>query len=183
MSEKRLKAVTAAAMLTALSVVFERVLTITPPSNLLDFRITFGDVPIILAGLFISPVMGGLSGLVSDVIGCFISGYPPFPLLMPAPIVTGFLPGFVLGIAEKKLFSPNTRFFGAKKTALIAFSVATAHVLSSFLITTYGLSVMRGVGFLPMLITRLPSGFAGLLINTVSVCILYKPLSKIIKKL
>ena len=91
-----LRHLTATAMLTALSIIFERLLPITPPTNVADIRITFGNVPIILAGLLISPVMGLFCGVVSDLAGCFISGYPPFPLLMLAPAVTGFLPGFIV---------------------------------------------------------------------------------------
>lgn len=182
MFKKRLKAVTATAMLTALSVVFERVLTVTPPSNMLDFRITFADIPIILAGIFVSPVMGGVSGVVSDIVGCFVSGYPPFPILTVSPLIMGFLPGFIIAFAERKI-----PFFGKKTTCmkniLVALSVIVSNIISSFVVTTYGLSVMRGVEFLPMLITRIPSCCVGIVINTVFVCLLYTPLKGIIKKL
>lgn len=174
-----LRKLTATAMLTALSIILERIITITPPSNTLDIRITFGNVPIILAGLLVSPVMGALCGLISDLIGCIISGYPPFPILMLAPIFTGFLPGFIVNTAgiEKK---NNCNFI--LKCAVLLIAVTLSHLLSSFVITTYGLSIMRGITFAPMFFTRIPAMLIGLFIDAVSVCILYAPLKEAIKK-
>ena len=174
-----LRHLTATAMLTALSIIFERLLPITPPSNTMDIRISFGNVPIILAGLLVSPFMGLLCGIVSDLVGCFISGYPPYPLLMLAPAVTGFLPGFIamtLGakrISEKKF---------VLRCAVLIFAVTVSHILSSFLITTYGLCRMRGIAFTPMFLTRVPTMLIGLFIDAFSVCMLYTPLKEALKK-
>ncbi len=164
MSKNRIsvKALTAGAMMAALSIVFERVLAVMPASNMMDIRITLSNVPIILCGTLISPLMGALCGVVSDVVGCFISGYAPFPLLTLAPLVMGVLPGLLLG--KKKVF-------GFWK---IVFAIILTHALSSALITTYGLSVMRGVPFVPLLITRLPSMGINLVLDEVLVCLILK---------
>lgn len=175
-----LRQLTAAAMLTALSIILERFITITPPSNALDIRITFANVPIILAGLLVSPVMGGICGIISDIIGCFISGYPPFPILTLAPFVTGFLPGFIV-LTLQRFRIRKCKF--ASNLSILLFAVCLSHLLSSFFITTYGLSIMRGVDFAPLFITRLPSMLIGLFIDTVSVCVLYAPLKHAIKNL
>lgn len=180
MSKKRLYQITSCAMLTALSIIFERIITITPPSNTMDIRITFANVPIILAGLFVSPLMGGVCGVVSDLIGCIISGYAPFPILTAAPFVTGLVPSLVFkasGLEKRQ----NTGFL--TNSAVLAFAVLVSHILSSALITTYGLSVMRGVDFVPMFVTRIPSMVIGVAIDAVLICVLYTPLRKALKKL
>lgn len=178
MSKSHLRQITFAAMLTAISIVLERFITITPPSNMLDFRITLSNVPLIVASIFISPLAGGLGGIVSDIIGCFISGYAPFPLLTVAPFITGFLPGVITRYTA--INSTKASFF--KKAVIIVLSVFVTHLLSSVLVTTYGLSVMRGMGFVPMLITRLPSMAAGFVIDAVLVTVLYQPLHTVITK-
>lgn len=163
----RLYALTAGAMMAALSIVLERFLPITPPSNMMDIRISFSNIPLILASILVSPVIGAIAGVVSDIVGCFISGYAPFPLLTLAPLVMGFLPGVFL---NKRSAYPFWK---------VLFAVTVSHIFASILITTYGLSVMRGVPFIPMLITRLPSCGIGFVIDVVLVYILLRtPISK-----
>ena len=165
----KLKAVTAGAMMAALSIILERIIAIMPASNMMDVRISLSNVPLILAGILVSPVVGGIAGIVSDIAGCFISGYAPFPILTIAPFVMGFFPGYLLKLTK------NNRYTLIKIIAVITIS----HIFASLLITTYGLSVMRGVPFIPMLITRLPSCGINLVIDTVLVYLLLRtPLSK-----
>ncbi len=180
MSKKRIYQITASAMLTALSIIFERIITITPPSNTMDIRITFANVPIILAGLLVSPVMGGVCGVVSDLLGCLISGYAPFPILTLAPLVTGLVPGLIY---KGSCIKNRPKSGALAKSAVLLAAVIVSHMLSSVIITTYGLSIMRGVGFVPMLITRVPSMLIGVAIDAVLICILYTPLQKALKKL
>jgi ECF transporter S component (folate family) len=162
-----LKALTAGAMMAALSIILERVLALMPASNMMDIRISLSNVPIILASILVSPVIGAIAGVVSDIVGCFISGYAPFPLLTAAPLVMGFLPGVFL---NKKGVYP---FFK------VLLAVTVSHVFASVIITTYGLSVMRGVAFVPMLVTRLASCGINLAIDVILVYLLLKtPLSK-----
>lgn len=163
----RLKAVTVGAMMAALSIILERVLPITPPSNVIDIRITLSNVPIILTSVLVSPIAGALCGVVSDIIGCFISGYAPFPLLTLAPLVMGLLPGIAMG---KK---------GSYSFVRVLLAVTVTHILASVLITTIGLCVMKGAPFIPMLITRLPSCGINLVIDVALVYLLLKsPLHK-----
>ena len=162
-----LKALTAGAMMAALSIILERLLGLMPASNMMDIRISLSNVPLILASVLVSPIVGALAGVISDIVGCFISGYAPFPILTIAPLIMGFLPGFLL---------KKSRDFSLLK---VTFSITVSHILASVLVTTYGLSVMRGVAFVPMLITRLPSCAINLVIDVVLVFLLLKtPLSK-----
>ena len=164
-----LKVLTAGAMMAALSIILERLLPITPPSNMIDIRISLSNVPIILASILISPLAGGLAGVVSDIVGCFLSGYAPFPILTLAPLVMGVLPGLLL-CREKKM-----------RLVKLSVVLVLTHIISSIVITTYGLSVMRGVAFVPMLITRLPSCSINLVIDVILVCLLIK--TPLIKKI
>jgi ECF transporter S component (folate family) len=165
--KKRLYALTAGAMMAALSIILERVIAIMPASNMMDIRISLSNVPIILAGIVVSPLVGALSGVVSDIVGCFISGYAPFPILTLAPLITGFLPGIIAG--KKKTYSFIKIFV----------AITVTHIISSVIVTTYGLSVMRGVAFIPMLVTRLPSCGVNLAIDVTLVYLLLKtPLTK-----
>ena len=167
-SKVSLKALTTGAMMATLSIILERVVAIMPASNMMDIRISLSNVPLILAGILVSPVIGGLSGVVSDIVGCFISGYAPFPLLTLAPLVIGFLPGALLCKKE------NGYAFGK-----VFFSIVVSHILASVLITTYGLSIMRGVHFVPMLLSRLPSCGINLIIDITLVYLILKtPISK-----
>lgn len=165
----KLKTLTVGAMMAALSIILERLLPITPPSNMMDIRISLSNVPIILASMLVSPLAGGLAGVVSDVVGCFLSGYAPFPILTLAPLVMGTLPGLLLLRVKK---------YNLVKTAVV---IALTHLVSSVLVTTYGLAVMRGVNFVPMLITRLPSCGINLVIDVILVCVLVR--TPLIKKI
>ena len=91
MPKNRLRIMTSVAMLTALSVIVERFLPIV---NTDTVRISLGNVPIVIASIFFGPIAGMLCGAISDLLGCLLSGYPPYPVLMLAPIMTGFIPGF-----------------------------------------------------------------------------------------
>ena len=155
-----LHALTAGAMMAALSIILERIIALMPASNMMDVRISLSNVPIILAGILVSPVVGALCGVISDIVGCFISGYAPFPLLTLAPLVMGFLPGIISGKRPSFI--------------RIALAIAISHLLASVIITTYGLSVMRGIAFIPMLITRLPSCAINLVIDITLVYLLLK---------
>ena len=164
---KRLKVMTVGAMMAALSIILERFLPITPPSNMMDIRITLSNIPIILASVLVSPIAGALCGVVSDIIGCFISGYAPFPILTLAPLVMGLLPGIAMGKKGKYSF------------VKVLLTITVTHILASVLITTLGLCVMKGAPFIPMLITRLPSCGINLVIDVTLVYILLKsPLHK-----
>lgn len=163
----RLYALTAGAMMAALSIILERFLPITPPSNMMDIRITLSNIPLILASVLVSPIVGAIAGVVSDIIGCFISGYAPFPPLTLAPLVMGLFPGAIL---NKKGVYPFHKVLAA---------IVVTHVFASMYITTVGLCIMRGMPFIPMFLTRLPSCGINLVIDVVLVYILLKtPLSK-----
>ena len=79
-------ALTVCALLTALSVVLARVLTLIPAETT---RISLEAVPIVLSGLLFGPIPGAV------VIGCLFSPFGYNPIFCVPPILYGLLAGAV----------------------------------------------------------------------------------------
>lgn len=124
-----------AAMLTALSVVIGMLC-----KSFLNFagglfRITFENLPILLAGVFLGPLAGGLVGLTSDLVSYFLSPqiYPPNLTVTLGACTVGVVSGLVARYAVK------TR--GPRQFILAG---GCAHVLGSMIIKTAGLYQFYG---------------------------------------
>ena len=107
------------------------------------FRITFENLPIILAGIFLGPLTGGLVGVVSDLTSYLLSGqiYPP------NLIVT--LGACAVGIASGLMAKYTVRSRGMKQIIL---SASAAHLIGSMIIKPIGLFQFYGWAVL----TRVP---------------------------
>jgi len=92
--EGSLKKMIMAAFLIALSIVLTRMLSITTPF----FRIGFGSVPIMIAGIVLGPQTGFLVGGIADLVGFMIS---PMGSFMPGFTLTSALTGAIPGILWK----------------------------------------------------------------------------------
>ena len=80
------------ALMAAMSIVLARfcVIWITP-----SVRISFGNIPIMLAGLLFGPLPGALVGAVADIVGAAaLSPYGWYPPLTVGPVIMGLLSGF-----------------------------------------------------------------------------------------
>ena len=97
-----------AALLTALSVIFARL--IVPMPNVTT-RFSIEAVPIFLAGALFGPLTGGLVGFAADLVGCLFSGYGYNPIFCIPPILYGVSAG---------LF----RFYLAKKPNVLRIALA-----------------------------------------------------------
>ena len=69
MKKLRIQTVVFAGVMIAMNLVLARVLVINIGSTL---RITVSATPIYLAGLWLGPLVGGICGGVSDLLGCLI---------------------------------------------------------------------------------------------------------------
>lgn len=85
-------ALTVCALLTALSVVLARLLTVIPSEV---SRFSLEAVPIVLAGLLFGPVPGAAVGFAADFIGCLFSPYGYNPIFCLPPILYGLWAGLV----------------------------------------------------------------------------------------
>lgn len=96
---------TVCALLTALSVVLARVLTLIPAETT---RISLEAVPIVLAGLLCGALPGALVGFSADLIGGLISPFGYNPIFCVPPILYGLLAGLLRRYVLEKPTLPRT---------------------------------------------------------------------------
>ena len=96
---------TVCALLTAMSVVLARVLTLIPAETT---RISLEALPIVLAGLLCGPIPGALVGFAADLIGCLFSPFGYNPIFCLPPILYGLLAGLVRRYVLEKNTLPRT---------------------------------------------------------------------------
>lgn len=121
-------------LLVAMHIVLVRLVVI----DLGSYRITIGSVCTILAGLWFGPVAGGVSGLISDVLGCILKGYAINPLITVAAILWGVIPA---------LMCPLMTGSKVKKTGMLWLSVVVTSILATLVFTTAGLVLLLGYNF------------------------------------
>jgi ECF transporter S component (folate family) len=142
------KHITIIGVLTALSIILERFIgPMIPPLYTDSARFSLGNIPIIICSLSCGVIPGAICGLVSDILGCFISGYAPYPALLLAPVLTGILPWLIFTVLEKIKLKNCTLL----NTCIII--ILTNSVASVFW-TTLGLSWMYGTTFSAQFILR-----------------------------
>lgn len=93
-------------------------------------RITFENVPIIMAGIIYGPVVGGVVGVASDLVSYFMSPqiYPPNLVVTLGAAMVGIIAGL------------SARFIVKKRGSVqIIVSVALSHIVGSMIIKTVGL--------------------------------------------
>lgn len=94
------------------------------------FRVTFENLPIIMAGIIMGPIIGGVVGLSSDLISYFLSAqaYPPnFVVTIGATMV-----GVIAGLVSKFLIK-------RRGSVQIIASGGLAHIVGSMIIKPIGL--------------------------------------------
>ena len=92
-------ALTVCALLTALSVILARLLTIIPSEI---SRFSLEAVPILLAGLLFGPFPGAAVGFAADFIGCLFSPFGYNPIFCLPPILYGLWAGLLRGYVWTK---------------------------------------------------------------------------------
>ncbi len=159
---------TTAAMLTAMSVVIGIFCKSMLNFGAGLFRITFENLPILMAGIMFGPVVGGIVGLAADIVSYFLSGqiYPLNLVVTIGAMSVGVVSGFLAKYVFKK--------HGYSR---IIFPSAIAHVVGSMIIKPIGLFAIYG---LPVL-WRIPLYFVIAPLEITILCVIYK--NKLIKKL
>ena len=129
-AKSALKRLTLGAMLAAMSVVIGMFC-----KSFLNFggglwRVTFENLPIILAGVFLGPVTGGMVGIVSDLTSYLLSPqiYPPNLIVTLGAFAVGMVSGLMARFILRE-----------RSTKQIALSAAAAHVIGSMIIKPIGL--------------------------------------------
>ena len=99
-TKKSVKALSYCAMLTALSVVFARLMGLMPNESM---RFSIEAVPIFLAGMLFGPVLGGCVGFAADFIGCLFSPFGYNPIFCIPPILYGVAAGLLRPMLRKQV--------------------------------------------------------------------------------
>ena len=118
-----------ASIFIALSVVFARMFGIRVSEGL---RLSFGQTPIILAGIILGPIWGLLVGALADLVGFMAA---PLGAYIPGLTLTSALIGFIPGLIYKYVFKKNV-------TLAIIVSVMIDMLLVNGLLATFFLSLV-----------------------------------------
>ena len=147
-------------------------------------RISFGSIPLVLAGMWLGPVCGAIVAVIADILGTIIQGYGAwFPPLVLGPLATGV----ISGLSTKYIFrSPLAE---TRDTWKVALTVIVTGILSSFVFGLVGSTlysiIMKGnttafhILFWSNLLQRLATKPVTIAVDTVVVVIVnravYKP--------
>lgn len=131
-SLKSVHVLTLMAMLAAMSIVFGKLLAF----NAGPFRISFENLPLLMAGMFLGAPAGFLTGITADIIGCLIVGYSINPIITIGAGCIGLLSGILF-------HSVRDTSFGKLPTPFTPclISVIGAHFIGSMIIKSAGLVV------------------------------------------
>lgn len=147
-------------LLTAVSIVLTRVFGfVVPIAGVGALRLSFGEVPIMLAGILFGPAAGGLTGLAADLIGYLINshGGPFFPGFTLSATLCGLIPGFLLHRQREQLTLWQ-----------IAAVVFLTDLLTGVFLNTLWLTILYGQGFFVILPMRLLARLVTLPIYTLT---------------
>ena len=122
------RALCLAALLAAMSLILGKFLQI--PTPFAEFvRISFENLPVILAGLVLGPLAGAMTGAVADLVGCLAYGYSINPLITLGAASAGLVAG-VVGWALSR----------APLLLRLSLSAVAAHLVGSVGIKTAGIA-------------------------------------------
>ena len=166
-SKMSVRTLTMLALLTAMSIIFARVLTVS--TGFLRFNL--GALPTHLAAVWFGPAGGFAVGALADLIGGTLSGYSINPLIT---LGAGAV-GLVSGLLFQKLSSLR---LGLR----LQISILAGHLVGSVVINSLALHIFYGYLW-PVLAARIPNAIVLSAINTVLVRILLenKALAAMIK--
>ena len=139
----------------AMSIILGKFLQI-PIGN--SIRISFENLPLIMAGIFFGPFVGGAVGVGADLIGCLLKGYAINPIITLGALCIGALPGVISMLMTKK-----------NQLLSMCLSAFAGHIIGSMLIKSIGLHIYYGTPF-EVLIMRVPLYLA---IGTLESMIIY----------
>ncbi len=133
-------------ILTALSVVLTRLLSFYITGAV---RVGFGEIPIIIAGIWLGPIYGGAVGGLSDFVGAnLLSGLGFYPPIIVGPILIGSIAGIMSMVLKVK---QRCRLWK------IAMLVAVTLIVASVFYTTFAIQMLMGGDYFVLMLSRLPA--------------------------
>ena len=158
-----------AGALAALSIILSRYFGffITP-----TMKFSFGTLPLMISGMMLGPIMGGLTGVVADLIGVMINagGTPHLGFTLGA-LLTGAMPGLISFYCKKKNLSIKVEVL-----LIIIFVYAISHAL----LTPVWLTQLYGTPYKVLIVSRMPKIIIDAIINYI---LLYFFATKILPKI
>ena len=157
------KVITTAAMMTAISVLIgifcKNYMNFGVPPGL--FRVTFENLPIIMSGILYGPIIGGVVGVLTDLISYLLSSqaYPPNLIVTLGAAVSGIVAGLVAKFIIRK-----------KGRAQIIVAGALSHLVASMVIKSIGLYQYYGA----LVLFRIPLYLCIAPIEILIICTLLK---------
>ena len=140
-----------AGVLVAMNILLSRIFTINLGTSI---RINFSAAPIFLAGIWFGPIIGGLTGVAADLMGCVVSGYAPFPLITLSTCLWGVIPGLMVKVLRTKRAENVYDHVISYLRVVLVLGITMA--ITSQGITTYALSQAYGTMFPVLFFSRLP---------------------------
>ena len=141
--QNNLKLTVILALLCAISILMGKYLAIRGG----DFmRFSLENMPILFAGIAFGPISGLIVGVVADVIGCLMVGYPINPIVTIGAGAIGLVCGIVHLILKR--YSVNERLN-------LVISIVSAHIIGSLIIKTIGLATYYDTPFEILLLWRM----------------------------
>ena len=137
-------------------------------------RFTLGSVCTVMGGIWFGPAAGGLIGGVADLLGSFLQGYAPNPLITVSAVLWGVIPALMLRYVD------GTK---GRKVLILSLSVVLTSLVCTMGFTYAGLVLMLGYDYRAILPARLLQ-FAGMTpVYCILVCSLYfSPVTKYLRK-
>ena len=122
------RALCLAGLLAAMSLILGKFLQI--PTPFAEFvRISFENLPVILAGITLGPLAGAMTGAVADLVGCLAYGYSINPLITLGAASVGLVAGVFAWL-----------FSRTPLLCRISVSAVAAHLVGSVGIKTAGIA-------------------------------------------
>lgn len=159
------KTITTAAMLISIAVIlgFFKI----PVTQVIEIR--FGSLPLAVAGSLLGPVIGGVVGALSDILGYIVKPTGPF---FPGFTFNSIVSGVIYGLMLK----PDAE--GNVSIKRIVLSKVICTVIVNMLLNTLWLSMLYGNAFKALFFTRLPKELIMFPINTILLIAVMKPIRK-----
>lgn len=144
------KMLTRIALLIALNIILERVLSLRIPLGGVEgMRIGIGTLPVILAGVFMGPLAGGLVGGIGDLVGYFVNPIGPYmPHFTMTAALRGIIPGLIILLAVRG--RQEVGIFPLFLAACATFIIVDIFMVPYFIETLFG--VMRVVTVPPRIV-------------------------------
>ena len=150
------KVLTASALLVAISIVCGKLLAFNIGFIL---RFSFENMPIMLASIAFGPLIGGLTAVAADLIGCLIVGYEINPIVTVGALIIGVASGLIYRILGK-----------LPTLGKVIISVTAAHLMGSVVVKTFGLAKFYDLQLWTLMAWR---GLNYLIIATLEILLLY----------